>query len=176
MKLPAIEFEGKVVKPTSGVYRCPFGCGDKRYPAKKWKTERGFRKHMTECWMRPSEVARREEIAHRNNEKLVERKAAALAACPVAIGDTIDYVREIIVKPTHEQRGSRMIKVRYEEVKRFVADRATVREIGYNGFQCVINKHIALSDIEPTREDAERRATDSQRGWNEHVALSERLR
>ena len=176
MELPAIEFEGEAVKPIGGVYRCPFKCGDKRYPAPKWKTERGFRKHMTECWMRPSEVARREEIAARHNRQLSMKRDAAIAACPVAIGDTIDFVREIIDKPIYEQRGSRMVKVRYEEVKRFVADRTTVREIGYDGFQCVINKHIALSDIEPTREAAERRAADSQRGWNEHVALSERLR
>jgi len=41
---PEIDFEGKKVVCKNGYYKCPFNCSDNRYPARKWKTEAGFRK------------------------------------------------------------------------------------------------------------------------------------
>ena len=61
--LPTIDFEGVSVKPSRGVYRCPFGCGDPRYPVPKWKTEKGFRAHMEQCWRRPSRIQPRKPPA-----------------------------------------------------------------------------------------------------------------
>jgi hypothetical protein len=54
--LPSIDFEGVMVDPKRGCYVCPFRCGRQDYPTPKWKTEKGFRKHMGECPQRPSRV------------------------------------------------------------------------------------------------------------------------
>lgn len=56
-----IEFCGITIKPSRGSYRCPFGCGDPRYPPQKWKTEKGFRAHLEKCPKRPGESAAPEQ-------------------------------------------------------------------------------------------------------------------
>lgn len=39
-----------------GFFRCPWKCHDPAYPAKKWKTEEGFAKHLTECKAKPDPI------------------------------------------------------------------------------------------------------------------------
>ena len=39
----------------------------------------------------------------------------------IKIGDEIFYINRIVVKDTHEWRGNRSVKVRYEQVLRFEA-------------------------------------------------------
>lgn len=36
-----------------GFYRCPNKCGNPDYPQPKWKTQKGFDKHMAECSPEP---------------------------------------------------------------------------------------------------------------------------
>ena len=48
------QIEEAVAKVRAGVYRCPWGCGNPGFPAPKWKTEAGFRKHLATCSMRPA--------------------------------------------------------------------------------------------------------------------------
>ena len=63
-----INFEGKIVMmDKSGYYKCPFKCKSGNF-LRKWKTESGFQKHMTECKNRPSEVNKL--IEKQNKDKL----------------------------------------------------------------------------------------------------------
>ena len=48
------QIEQAVANVKSGVYRCPWGCGAPGFPAPKWKTEAGFRKHLAVCRERPT--------------------------------------------------------------------------------------------------------------------------
>ena len=54
------QIEEAVAKPHAGVYRCPWDCGTPGYPAPKWKTEAGFRKHLESCRERPTVESIRE--------------------------------------------------------------------------------------------------------------------
>ncbi len=135
-----IEFEGQKIKPSkTGIYRCPFNCGRKDYPAPKWKTESGFLKHLNQCYMRPSAVELRNE-AKENLEQLHQDYADVLEhikeqiiyELPYKIGDTIFYIKRIVVKDTHEWRGNRSVKVRYEQVLRFEAVKDVIREINFD--------------------------------------------
>jgi len=47
------QIEKAVANVKAGVYRCPWGCGTPGWPAPKWRTEAGFRKHLAACSMRP---------------------------------------------------------------------------------------------------------------------------
>ena len=129
MNLPIIEFEGVEVKPTRVGYKCPFKCGRSDYPQPKWKTEQGFRKHMNECSKRPSLVKRIEENKSVEKEAFENIKKKVLAECTYKIGDEIIFIKKIVVKPTHEQRGNRMVKMRYEPILRFEARKEIISKI-----------------------------------------------
>ena len=134
-----MEKKKKKIKPSkTGYYRCPFGCGRKDYPAPKWKTEKGFMKHLNECYYRPSAVEKRNE-AKEDLEQLYSDyadtleylKEQILYELPNKIGDEIFYINRIVVKDTHEWRGNRSVKVRYEQVLRFDAVKEIIREINF---------------------------------------------
>lgn len=55
------QIEEAVANVKGGVYRCPWGCGSPGFPAPKWKTEAGFRKHLATCRERPTPESIREE-------------------------------------------------------------------------------------------------------------------
>lgn len=55
------EFEGHTIKRSGKFFRCPFNCGDPRFPRPKWKTLRGIKGHLDSCYNRPSAIAKREE-------------------------------------------------------------------------------------------------------------------
>lgn len=171
---PPIDFEGHLVKPDKrGFYRCPYACGDARFPARKWKTEAGFRKHMGECGYRPSAVKARLTADEARKAADEIRKAEALATCPYKIGQRIHYVREVILKPTHEPRFGRMARVRYEAVKRFDACEAVIESIGWNGQWVFINYGIDPWWIVDSAEAARTKAAEAQRAYDEHVRFSE---
>lgn len=133
------EFEGVIIKPSkNGIYRCPFGCGRKDYPAPKWKTKNGIIKHLNNCSMKPS-------IVKAKNDKIIELelldkqyseiinsiKEEVISNLPYKIGDEIFYVKKIVVKDTHEWRGNRSVKVRYEQELKYVSIKDTIREINF---------------------------------------------
>lgn len=134
-----INFEGKIIKPNkSGYYKCPFGCHNSNYPQPKWKTELGFMKHLQGCFMKPSSVLIRdnEKLKHDNqlNEwknKLEEIKPIILSNLGLNINDDICYVKCVVIKPTHEQKFNRMVRVRYEPILRFDAVKTTITSIGF---------------------------------------------
>ena len=166
--LPVIEFEGEKVIPQNGVYRCPYNCGDPRYPRKKWKTERGFRRHMKNCPNKPSAVeARRIE-----KEKRQREKEDALSRCPYKVGDEIIYVAEVITGPTHDHLGRR---IRYEPEKHYRAAKTIIRSIDYrSGY--IFNGIIHIGDVYSTNEEAEEIAQRKTKAWQEHVKRSRMYR
>jgi len=176
--LPDIEFEGKLVKPKRGIYKCPFKCSaHSGYPEKTWKTENGFRKHMTECSKRPSYQKDMQDREAAQKAAFEPIKAEILASLGLKIGDKIAVVKEWIIKPTHEKRFNRMVRVRYEAVKRFEAMEIEVKKIEvYSSTltdkefikrnNLVINDEFRLSDISSSLDVAKLRAIECQRSYD----------
>lgn len=168
--LPNIEFEGQIVKPKNGVYRCPFRCGKSDYPKPTWKTEKGFRKHMEQCPARPSLIKIHEENEERKRNEDISKVTQK-------IGDTIYFVREIIIKPTHVMRSGKMVKVRYEPVKRFEPETAKIESINWVLYWGVyFNDGIFPYELCDSIEEAIKKATEKQKSWDEHVKFSEMCR
>ena len=161
-KLPSIEFEGKTVWPVKGYYKCPFNCHDKRYPKPKWKTVRGFRNHMDGCGRKPSAVIADQVRKTKQKCKADKEAAAAIEKAPHNIGDTVFYVKRTVVKGKYEQRGTRRVKVRYEEICRFSARKAVIKTIGYIPCSIYYNDGITPHDIVESMEVAEAQARKDQ--------------
>lgn len=186
-ELPNIDFDGKIVKPNSqGYYKCPYGCGvGSGYPLPKWKTEKGFRQHMEKCSNRPSYVKSKIE-KHTNDLELLEKmKTELIPTLPYKIGQKIIYVKEIIVKPTHVQRGNRMVHVRYEEEKRFEAREEELISIDVKYFGSVpsdiyhyilLNRNISPTSLCSTMEEAKIKAIEQQKSYNEYCDFASRCR
>uniref|UniRef100_A0A6M3LDM6 Uncharacterized protein n=1 Tax=viral metagenome TaxID=1070528 RepID=A0A6M3LDM6_9ZZZZ len=172
-----IEFEGKTVIPKNGIYRCPFHCGANGYPQPIWKTETGFRRHMPKCPKRPSllEAMRRDENAKIKADEC--RRDNDLSKVTQNIGDTIHFVRTITVKPTHEQRGNRMVRVRYEPQLRYESGTTRIESINWLSSRGVYFNHgIFLSDLYTSADEAKTKAAEMQASWDEHVRTSEMCR
>ena len=177
-ELPVIEFDGKQVKPNKhGVYRCPFKCGNTSYKEPTWKTEKGFRQHMTKCHKRPSFLKDKQDKEAAEKAAFEPIKAEILASVDIKIGDKIAVVKEWIVKPTHEQRFNRMVRVRYEAVKRFEGMEIEVRKIDVRPTSLTdkefikrnnlyINDEFTLSDISSSLDVAKLRAIELQRSYD----------
>ena len=170
-----IKVNGIEVKPKNGAYYCPYKCGDPRYPIKKWKTEKGFLKHLEACPKSPDAAARRIEADNLHKAESDAKAKTAMESCLIDIGDTIFYVREIITNPTHVQRGSRLIRVRYEAEKRFVAAKETVESVGFD-YSLYVNNGIRISDILGSMDVAEESARKKKAGYDEHCKFSARCR
>jgi hypothetical protein len=176
--LPVIDFDGTQVKPSRhGVYKCPFKCNNSGYADPTWKTEKGFRQHMTKCPKRPSFLKDKQEKEAAEIAAFEPFKAEILASLDIKIGDKISVVKEWIIKPTHEQRFNRMVRVRYEAVKRFEGMEVVINKIDVRPStlpdkewiknQCLyINDEYRLMDIWPTLEKAKERATEQQKAYD----------
>ena len=188
-----IHFEGEDVKPLHGSYRCPFDCGTPGFPKAKWKTEKGFRSHMEKCVKKPSFLERKKEREDKNKEIISAIKTEIINSLSpeFPIGRKIFYIKETILKPTHEWKWTRLVRVRYEAVKKFEASDDIIRSIDFNstGFSlenvgkefiisnCVrINKEIRISDIFSTLEETQEEAKRKQMEYDEHIKLSESVR
>jgi hypothetical protein len=123
-----IEYQGKKIKPNSqGQYKCPFNCHRKDYPAPKWK-EKGFLKHLETCANSPSNLA----IAAEKQEKILAdfKSICAIVLDDITekVGDTIFFVDEIVVKPTHVNGR----KVRHEAELLFTAKSAVITSLDFH--------------------------------------------
>lgn len=184
-----INFEGKIVKVNKqGYYKCPYKCGPSGYPARKWKTENGFLKHTKECPNRPSVVKSNEKeriIAKNIGDKL---KQKIIEDLKWKIGDEINYVDEIVIKPTHEEKWGRMVRVRYEEVKRFEAKKTIINSIDFfpstylpnadyvkNNLLC-FNSKIPIYRVYSSFEEAKEKAKDYQLKHDDHLRFSSFVR
>jgi len=138
------------------LYYCPYDCGDKRFPKPKWKTEKGAIKHVNNCAMQPEKVEEREAIEEKRLSDQAEKDRITLLEAKHKIGETISFIHERVIKPTHEQRFNRMVKVRYEAECTYTARTATIKSISivqgavcYNGY--IYNRDIRddfFSEIE----------------------------
>lgn len=193
--MEAINFEGKIVKPTpTGIYRCPYNCSQKGYPAKKWKTESGFKKHMTECPKRPSAVEKRNEaelarldMVNDWKNTLEYLKEELLYSLNIKVGQEVYWVRGIVVKDTHEWRGNRSVKVRYEPVLSFVPEKtivisftfeAPVREpdLDYAKQLLIINNVVHYTALVDSFEKAKDIAFEKTKADEDHRNHSSMLR
>lgn len=177
-ELPEIEFEGKVVKPKRGIYKCPFKCSaHSGYAERTWKTEKGFRKHMTECYKRPSFEKSKQDKEAAERAAFEPIRDEILASLDIKVGDKIAVVKEWIVKPTHEQRFNRMVRVRYEAVKRFEGIEIEIRKIDVRPTSLTdkdfikrnnlyINDEFRLSDISSSIEVAKLKAIECQKSYD----------
>ena len=170
MELKDIIFEGITIKPKNGVYKCPFKCGNPGYPTPKWKTEKGFLKHLNSCYKRPSLITKQENDKQELLDELEKVKQEYLPTIKYKIGDKIWFVRKIVEKDTHEWRFTRLVKVRYEPILRFDAEETTIRSINFDepyfhvtleniGRLLYFNNGIRSSDI-MNKEDAFRIAKE----------------
>lgn len=133
-------------------YYCPFDCGDSRFPKPKWKTEKGAQKHVDNCSMRPEKVEERkvaQEIKdkmilnEKNKQSLLDKEK--LKTAKYCIGDEISFVSKLEVKPTHEWRGTRMVKVRYEPEYSYSARKIIIDKITCE-FGRIIYNNICLEN------------------------------
>ncbi len=176
-KIDEVNFEGTIVKPRSGVYRCPYCKGDPRYPAPTWKTLKGFESHMKGCGGKPSAVeAKNQRNAEKESqdaikaEKQKELDAIAKDTSPIKIGDKVHLCDYYVSKPTHEQRGNRMVKVRYEEGRVYYGRTCEVIDIKADEkggiMLCANNKWYWLSHCLESLEVAKSMADDKQKGYD----------
>jgi len=126
--LPEIEFEGKIVNPSKrGYYRCPYNCYQAGYPAPKWKTEKGFRQHMQKCTGKPSY---KEKVKNRQNENVEKIKSfIQLFLEKYPIGSELIFSSYYITKPTHVQKYRRMVRVRYEEERKYFSAKIEIKKV-----------------------------------------------
>lgn len=174
-QLPEIDFEGKIVKPSkAGFYRCPYSCHRADYPQPKWKTENGFRKHMESCSGKPSAKKKAEEARNARLSEYIEKGNLMISKflSEYPIGSEIFISAYYVTKPTHVQRGNRMVKVRYEEERKYFARKVTVQTVHPNRATFAdfnINNSYWKSDIEifSSMKEAESHASKRQKSYDE---------
>lgn len=174
MTLPAIDVDGRTIKPFKGKYFCPHKCGHELYGLRSWKTEKGIRKHMAEC---PKGDAG-QKLAAEKAAELKDRfdKFIAGYAYKYAQGDVIHFVHRRVVKPMFDSRGR---KIRYEEVCRFSAVSTSIIEpsaydVGYEfrpGYT-TNGGFVSESDVILDLKEAEAKAAEQQKAHEEHLAFS----
>jgi len=136
----------------------------------RWKTERGFKNHH--CY---SEVLKRQEeqaIQKAKKEKEEKKKLKErIDSGKYKIGEKIYYHNYRVTKPTHVWRGTRWVKVRYEEKRHYYASQGKIQKITLNGV-IVNGEHIYDSNICSTLEEAESIAKKAQSKYEEHCNFS----
>lgn len=172
--LPEIEFEGKIVKQSrNGFYRCPFNCHNGSFGAPKWKTEKGFRQHMEKCTGKPSFKNKVDQKTLDNIEASNKLIDSFLIDHPIGTKLIISTYR--VTKPTHKQRFNRMVKVRYEEERRYFDTEITINSLipnsGYNP-SFLINHTYWKGDIKifDSLKAAEFDASERQKGYDKSCA------
>lgn len=89
----------------------------------KWKTQKGFDGHR--CYKdepEPKPVETREDAQKRHMDAW-EKDAKR------SVGDLIHFVLYRVIEPTHVQRGSRFVRVRYEEKIRFYYGEGIIKSL-----------------------------------------------
>ena len=164
-------------------YYCPYDCGDSRFPSPRWKTEKGAQKHVDNCSMRPEEVekrklkdAERKEADLKKQSDQLELDKIKLQTAKYKVGDKISFVHSFLSKPTHEQRGNRMVKVRYEDEYSFTARTMTIDKVSCFFGRIIYNDYCYESTIEDSFELAEIEATRREESHLSANKLSSDLR
>lgn len=178
------------IKPNKqGFYKCPY-CppSTNGYPARKWKTEKGILKHLSECNYTPEKMLLKKEKEESDKIKFDILVREALQLLNIGNGDRIYYVKSIVVKPEYEWRGNRRVRVRYEEVLKFEACSVMVHSIDakYSDYfttanavltNCLfINGTIMFDQICADRSSAELKAKKLQDNHDAYLKFSSECR
>ena len=173
--LPEIDFDGKLVTPKNGKYKCPFRCHPSGYPAPTWKTEKGFRRHMESCSCSPSATQRKATLAAQQRQDCAQQAAAAAASLGLAVGDEVFYTSYHVIAPTHVQRGTRRVRVRYEELRSYYGAAARIESFGWVG-SLVLNGSIPVGSLCETLAAAKEKAGQAQKNYQDHLDFSAAVR
>ena len=139
----------------------------------KWKTLKGFENHS--CYKDEQEAI---AAWKREEEKKQQIKLEKwLASAKHKVGEEVYFVSYWVTKPTHIQRGTHLVRVRYEEKRRYVARFGKIRSIALYGY--VIDCHPTIvyeSDIFASLKEAQEYADEQQKAYDDHCALSAQYR
>jgi hypothetical protein len=142
---------------------------------------------MIACAKRPSFQKDKQEKEAAEIAAFEPIRAEILASIDLKVGDKIAVVKEWIVKPTHEQRFNRMVRVRYEAVKRFVGLEIEINKIdvrptrlidkNYIRNNCLyINDEFPLSSICASIQTANDKADQMQKSYDEACEFAAQCR
>lgn len=165
-----------------GYYRCPFKCGRSDYPQPKWKTKKGIEGHLAKCPNRPSILAEKEFVKSElaKSRELIKNEFIANGGIIYKIGDTVNYIQEIITKPTHVRGGTRMMRIRYEPDKRFEARTVKIFKIDIifmNDNPLVLyNNSFYQNDIKESHEIAKQEAKHLHEEYQKYLEECSRCR
>lgn len=119
MEQDTVTFNNVVYKKNkAGYFKCPYNCSNAGYPAKKWKTTKGFLKHMEDhvLWEAKA-VAKlqyeKEYLIQKNKNIEAYIEAMSKLTPMYNIGDVIYVVHDCISKPEYVWKFNRNVRVRY---------------------------------------------------------------
>jgi len=171
----------KVKNPDKrGLYHCEFHCRPSpKFPAPTWKTLAGYEKHLKSCPKRPEAIAAR--LNEQEQRESVRR--AKIAACPRRVGESVFVIFRRVTRPTHVWRGSRQVRMYYEELYAFDAMSATIQEInwlgddqfGYYQYRDLYG-YFSEGDVYNSLEEAKQVAAQKLAGHQEAVRNAEMCR
>ena len=129
-----VVFNGVEYKKTGLYYRCPNKCGNKDYPAPKWKTAKGFLGHLECCFAnieRNKQQAIHTENFKKEQENIKTRYFEKLKTIEPAynIGQEIYVLRSNITKPEYVFTGTRSMRKRYFDYITYYSQTEKIREI-----------------------------------------------
>ena len=130
---------------------------------------------MENCPKSPSSGKRKAEAEKLRKAESDAKAGEAMTDCPLKIGDTIFYVREIITRPTHRDNGRRMVRVRYEAEKRFEPSLAKIKSVGFD-YALYFNDGIRISDVLDSMTAAQEAAKKKQTEYDEACKFASRCR
>ena len=85
------------------------------------------------------------------------------------------YVSYRVTGPTHEQRGGRLVQVRYEELRRYYANSGKIQDIDA-GWYTINGQLIPTHDIYTTAQAAESAANAAQISYGTAVKFAQYCR
>lgn len=189
-ELEQIVFDGRLINKGWRYYYCPFECGDPRYPPPKWKTKKGFQGHLKKCPKNPSVIKKKKE----KNKEILPYFAKMVHK--YSIGNILYYIKETVIKPTHEYhyggiiagvKYSRRVRVRNEAVLKYTVKEITVKNISFRYPESeefnkeklknfIIYNEINVNSLFANKEECEESANKKQKDHEEYLDLCSRCR
>jgi len=190
-----IEFQGVKIKKSGEYWKCPFKCHkDKRFPAPKWKTLKGFEKHLNSCPNSPSNIKIKEEKERLEEElkkkwiqKLNEFKDSIINSISYKIGDECYIIDKIVLKDVYEWARTRWVKVRHEPILHFKPLKIKIEKIDFCEPKqeptdenlisfLLINDKYKINELIKSEEEAKKEADEKNRIYKQHLENSSLLR
>ena len=100
---------------------------------------------------------------------------SSLATATPKIGEEVHFCGYSVTKPTHERRGTRQVKVRYEEGRSYWNDKGEIDEIVDGGYK-VGGRLVRNSDICESQEAAYEKAHQQDISYKESCEFASMCR